>query len=600
MVDLRDFLSIVENEEFDETPVDLETFLYSDRFLGLPPLSDIQVKVVEALTQIYKPETLEKLWGEEEAKRLQRSTFKEVIMMLGKGSGKDFLSGVAFARIVYLLLCLKDPARYYGKPSGDAIHLLNVAVNAQQANNVFFAGLKKRIESCPWFDGKHHITAGSIAFEKNVTAHSGHSEREAWEGYNLLVVVLDEIAAFATEAETTGDNKHRANTADAVYRMYKASVSSRFPKNGKLALLSFPRFKGDYITQRYDEVVAEKNTIIRQHIFKVKEDLEDGIADNEFAIEWEEDRIISYTEDDVFALKRPTWEVNPIIDINDLKSDFYRRREDSLGRFACMPPEAVDGWLKDRIKVQNAFNVSKPGPFLDDWTFRDDFQPVPGKKYYLHVDLGYKHDRAAVAMAHVKEWVKIAYNKTWTHYAPVVQLDAVRYWTPTSTQNVSFADIEEYIVSLVRRGFELGLCTFDKWNSVSFRQTLNRDYGIKSELLSVAKPHYDDLATSIAEERLHAYDLPLAVDELMGLKIIRGNKIDHTSKGSKDVSDAIAGAVFNAVSYSKRDKSKKVEIRYLGGKPSEDKPVFIADRKPEDKPKMPETLKLDLRRAGII
>ena len=44
---------------------------------------------------------------------------------------------------MYKLLCLKDPAVYFGKPPGDAIDIINVAVNAQQAKNVFFKGFKK-------------------------------------------------------------------------------------------------------------------------------------------------------------------------------------------------------------------------------------------------------------------------------------------------------------------------------------------------------------------------------------------------------------------------------------------------------------------------
>ncbi len=40
--------------------------------------------------------------------------------------------------------------------------------------------------------------------------------------------------------------------------MYRASVDSRFPDYGKVILLSFPRYKNDYIQQRYDDVVSEK------------------------------------------------------------------------------------------------------------------------------------------------------------------------------------------------------------------------------------------------------------------------------------------------------------------------------------------------------
>jgi len=50
-----------------------------------------------------------------------------------------------------------------------------------------------------------------------------------------MVVVLDEISGFALESTTGHD---QAKTAQSIYDMYRASVSSRFPDFGKLILLS--------------------------------------------------------------------------------------------------------------------------------------------------------------------------------------------------------------------------------------------------------------------------------------------------------------------------------------------------------------------------
>ena len=60
--------------------------------------------------------------------------------------------------------------------------------------------------------------------------------------------------------------------------MYRASVDSRFPDFGKVIMLSFPRFKDDYIQQRYDAAVAEKEVIIRSTTLKLDPDLPDGTA----------------------------------------------------------------------------------------------------------------------------------------------------------------------------------------------------------------------------------------------------------------------------------------------------------------------------------
>lgn len=553
-LNFNDLIDILDGEEFDERPVDLRTFVTGQNYLALPPLSEHQYTLIEKSSQIYKESTLIKLFGEEEGRRRYKQTCNEVIAQLGKGSGKDYCSTISVSYIVYLLLCLKDPATYYGKPPGDSIDILNIAINAQQANNVFFKGFKTRIDRSPWFIGKYEAKASEMKFNKSITVHSGHSEREAWEGYNVIVVVLDEISGFATE-NTTGHDQ--AKTADAIYDMYRASVVSRFPDFGKVILLSFPRFKNDPIQKFYDSVIAEKETIVRSKLLKMDEDLPEGTQGNEVLVEWEEDHIVSYNIPRVFALKRPTWEINPTKKIEDFKVDFYRNMPDALGRFACMPAEAVDAFFKSREKIEKAFNnmalaVDEFGRF-ENW-----FAPDPDKEYFIHVDLAQKHDHCAVSMSHVQKWVNVKVTDTYSQPAPIVEVDAVRYWTPTADKSVDFTEVKDYILALRTRGFKIRLCTFDRWNSHDMMQQL-KNYGINTETLSVAKKHYDDMAMIVAEDRLIGPNIKLLIDELLQLKIMR-DRVDHPRKGSKDLADAVCGSIYNAISGTRFETTGEIEI----------------------------------------
>src|SRR3712207_7391303 len=63
---------------------------------------------------------------------------------------------------------------------------------------------KNRIVRSPWFTGKYEEKKGEFAFDKDIYVYSGHSEREAWEGYNVLYVVLDEISGFRSEERRVG------------------------------------------------------------------------------------------------------------------------------------------------------------------------------------------------------------------------------------------------------------------------------------------------------------------------------------------------------------------------------------------------------------
>jgi hypothetical protein len=553
-LNFNDLIDILDGEEFDERPVDLITFVTSPDYLGLPPLSELQYELIEKSSQIYKEATLKKLFGEDEGSLRFKQTCNEVIAQLGKGSGKDYCSTISVSYIVYLLLCLKDPATYYGKPPGDSIDILNVAINAQQASNVFFKGFKTRIDRSPWFVGKYEAKASEVKFDKNITVHSGHSERESWEGYNVIVVVLDEISGFAIE-NTTGHDQ--AKTGEAIYDMYRASVASRFPDFGKVILLSFPRFKNDYIQTHYESVIAEKETVIRSILMKMDEDLPDHTEGNEITVEWEEDHIKSYLYPKTYAIKRPTWDINPTKKIEDFKVDFYRNSLDALGRFACMPPEAVDAFFKSREKIEKAFHkmniaVDQFGR-LEEW-----FQPEKDKEYFIHVDLAQKHDHCAVAMAHVNNWVNVKVTSEYSQPAPIVEVDAVRFWTPTSDKSVDFTEVKDYILSLKTRGFNIRVCTFDRWNSHDMMQQL-KQYGINTELLSVAKKHYDDMAMIVAEERVSGPAIKLLIDELLQLRIMR-DKVDHPRKGSKDLADAVCGAIFNSISRTKQENDREIKI----------------------------------------
>ena len=102
-MDFTDFLDVLDGDAFEEKPVQIEEFVTSDRYLNLPPLSEHQYTMLKASTQIYKKETLERLYGDEEGHKRWKQTCNEVIFQLGKGSGKDYTSTIACAYIVYLL-----------------------------------------------------------------------------------------------------------------------------------------------------------------------------------------------------------------------------------------------------------------------------------------------------------------------------------------------------------------------------------------------------------------------------------------------------------------------------------------------------------------
>jgi hypothetical protein len=588
----NEFLEALKDDHFEEIPVDAKTFVEGEHYLGQPPLSDVQYDIVEAMSQIYRKEDLINMMGEEKGtKYYNKYTKNEIILQLGKGSGKDFTSTVACSYIVYKLLCLKDPAKYFGKPSGDAIDLINVAINAQQAKNVFFKGFKSKIERSPWFIGKYNAKADSVEFDKSITVYSGHSERESHEGLNLLLAVLDEISGFASEIGTGND---QGKTADNIYRAFRASVDSRFPDLGKVVLLSFPRYPGDFISERYDAVIAEKESVEKTHRFVINPILPEEDPDNYFDISWDEDQIISYKYPGVFALKKPTWEVNPTRKIDDFKIAFLTDLGDAMQRFACVPTFASDAFFKQSEKVRACMTSRNP---VDNFRrFDESFKPDPDKVYYVHADLAQKHDKCAVAIAHVDKWVNIQVINNYEQVAPIVVVDAVAWWEPKVEGPVNLSEVKMWIQNLRRLGFNIGMVSFDRWQSFDIQNEL-KQVGMRTDTVSVAKKHYEDMAMLVYEERLVMPSIELLFDELTQLKIMKNNRVDHPRKKSKDLADAVCGAIFGAISHTPKDQNQVVEVHTISDRPKQ--VDTLRDNVIEYKP-MPDDVKDYLDRFNLL
>jgi len=521
-VELDSLEKLLRHEELDEYPVPLDVFVSDRRYLGLPPLSEIQTEIVKNSTQIFKLDTLIKLYGEEEGLRTYDTyTQNEVICQLGKGSGKDHCARITLAYTVYLLHCLRDPLGYYGKATGVYVDLLNLAVNAQQAQRVFFEPFKNLLLSSPWFNeqGFEPRVSEIFFFSRPVRCFSGHSESEGWEGYEVMTIILDEIAAFKTDNELKGDVRSKGS-ASAIYNMSKLSVMSRFPEIGKCILLSFPRYKGDFIQQRFDSSI-EKN------------------------------------EPKTWAIKAATWEVNPTIERHQLESEYIRNPVEARARFECEPPHMEDAFFRDADLVRNAFNATED-PMEEDGSYKKWFNGSDDFTRFIHVDLALKRDRAALSMVHCPG-IKNINTGLGVESLPVINVDLVKSWSAAPGDEINFSGIRGLIVDLCRR-FSVGIVSFDQWQSVEMIQSL-KAMGINADFHSVKKTDYDTLMTSIYDKRLRGYWNEILVeDELLKLKLLNGTKIDHPTSGSKDLADSVAGAVFQAVQNILIDQEVEIEF----------------------------------------
>ena len=138
-------------------------------------------------------------------------------------------------------------------------------------------------------------------------------------------------------------------------------------------------------------------------------------------------------------------------------------------------------------------------------------------------------------------------------------VDAVAWWEPKIEGPVNLSEVKQWIQNLRRLGFDIGMVSFDRWQSFDIQNELQQ-VGMKTDTVSVAKKHYEDMAMLVYEERLVMPAIELLFDELTQLKIMKNDRVDHPRKKSKDLADAVCGAIFGAISHTPKNNNAEVEI----------------------------------------
>jgi hypothetical protein len=63
--------------------------------------------------------------------------------------------------------------------------------------------------------------------------------------------------------------------------------------------------------------------------------------------------------------------------------------------------------------------------------------------------------------------------------------------------------------------------------------------------------------------------IELLFEELTELKIMKNNRVDHPRKSSKDLADAVCGAIFGAISHTPKNTNEEIEIHTFRDRPKD-------------------------------
>lgn len=553
-------------KDYDEIPVDIETFLRDKKYLGNGLVNDDGKFTVFP----YWLDMLKKTFPDP----LQPAVYHTVALTGAIGLGKSFVAVLIGLYELYRMLCLKDPYLYYGLQPIDKITFAIMNVTIDASKGVAWDKMQQLLLSSPWFLDRGTVS-GTVYKEwapsKRIELIPGSLTSHIL-GRAVFFAFFDEISFQKNQDVETQKLKARALVSAADARM-----QSRFMKGEKnptvLVLASSKRTEQSYMetfiqTKKQNEstttlVVDEPQWIIR----------EDKNSDKKFKVAvgnkflTSEVLPLTATEKDEKFYRDRGFNIlevpigyyeNFLDDIDIALTDIAGISTTSSSRYISGPRVAT---VKDET-LQNPFSaeVLEVGNDPNDKHQYYDFfdinklpQDLLYKPLYIHLDMSITGDKTGIAGTWIvgkKPPVEGQPPSKELFYQPafVVSIKA-----PKGFQ-ISFEKNRQFIYWLREQGFNIKGVSFDTYQSADLNQQLMAR-GFETATISVDRVTdrvclpYQYLKSTIYEERIKLFEHKLLTEELIGLERNNNNgKIDHTPSGinSKDSADALCGSVWNA------------------------------------------------------
>ena len=481
--ELDDFLWLVEHPEYEHRVVDIRTFIDSEDYLNAGRECWNSVK-----------NDLEDLFN---------GNYTEAVLCQAVGSGKSYASSIIIVYLAYSLLCLKDPQGYFGLAKGSQICFLNVSIRADQSRKVVFGEIKSRIDNSPWFRTycpPNPEIRSELQFPKNIVIFPGNSKETFPLGYNIFASVMDEAAWF-TETESH-------DVAEDMFNALHSRIKNRFADKGLLVMISSPRYVDDFIEKKMKEVETNKQIFARRKML------------------WESKPAYCFSGKwiDFEGYKIP----------EDFKAEAERNPEVFKRDYMAISSLALEPYFKQWALVEQAIDPDMEAPVDGHNIFKGSFRGKPNHTYYGHIDLSLTTDATGISFCH-KEGDNIIVDLIMKIKAP-------------QGKEINIAEVRAVVYEMKARGFSIGKCTFDQFQSASSIQEFN-NMGINSERLSIDKDLacYETLKEAINTGKVKFYRNEDFLMELRRLELIESKRIDHPRGSSKDLADAVAGAVYNCI-----------------------------------------------------
>lgn len=465
------------------------------------------------------------------------------------GTGKSTVSKIIALYNICKLDHMEDPWRSLGISRTKDIALTFIHTNAETANKEFIQSLKDIMEQSPYFNNPIHSL-------KHYRLQAEGTRNTKSLGTDTIFYVLSEVNFW----KPAWVSKDKMDTAMGRY-------TSRFNRwqhyNG--GIIFDTSAKGDAaIMEKFvkENALGDKLLTVRASQWEVKGNERGGFFQN--------GGFWVYAGD---SMKTPF-----ILKDDETPEMLSEGMNYDKDRFIYVPNELYAEFKSDIIKALNdkaGYSTHSTGKFFEDPSMvtkciklpklNDDVVSVdfydtndklmyklqdavnnidPLMPCYIHIDMGYVSDLCGLSVIQFKNWV--IFDKDGKTKYPSFRAPVCVGISRKAGQETSVLHIYDFIMELSKK-YEIASVSYDSHQTRPIAQELTRA-GMDNRYVSVDRTTepYIVLKNLMGRSLIELPDNELLQRELVELKY-EGNKIDHFGPdSSKDLSDALCGAIYNA------------------------------------------------------
>ena len=527
-------------EDYEEIPVDLETFLCDEMYLGKYTNygKDIYDTWKKELAYVHNPINFVDQWA------ITGST----------GTGKSTVATYSLCYELYKLMCLKDPNRFY-LGANETIWFLFFNLNLKLAEKTMWGKFQKALQMSPWFMERGTVTGRkNLVYQpnKDIRLDIGSTEEHALS-VAVMFVAIDEMSFGAN------DNVEYMQTGMmAIYNQLYLRLSSRFSKAGRIQGRMYLISSAKSTNAVLESFIRDNEGEPGMHVSRYKQ--WEVLPASKFSGKWFKIAVgnelltsyimgVNINEEEV---KEAEMKGYTVIDVplemkHRFEMDFNRTLIDSCGisvqsSYKYIPYRIVEPCLGTGI---NAFSkeIIKTG-LKDNLQIKDFFlsEVVPeilySKKIYIHCDLSKTGDMtgiSAVAVLGYKNQERFTDTGDSTTLKEMVfrHIFSVGLQCPPNDE-LSMIKVKDFIHYLkYDLGWNIAGVSCDGYQSLMLLQSLKLDgFTVKEVSMDIVKNKedvgYTVFRNVLVEQRIKLLKLQELIKEITNLERNElTGKVDH-------------------------------------------------------------------------